>query len=89
MAGMSFSVVDTAAAATILLQSGLVEVFDKMLAGDINLVSFLTEMEKAITEPDRRAKIIAAIATAGGVKLISEALGLKKSFSIAGFNVRL
>tara|TARA_Y100000004_G_scaffold178153_1_gene220444 strand:+ start:56 stop:316 length:261 start_codon:yes stop_codon:yes gene_type:complete len=86
---MSLSVLDTAAAAVLLRESGLVEVFDQMLQGNISLQAFTDQISQVVTDSGRRAKIISAIATVGGVRLLANALDLKKSFDIFGFTLRL
>ena len=86
---MSLSVLDTAAAAVLLRESGLVEVFDAMLQGNISLSAFTDQISQVVTDSGRRAKIISAIATVGGVRLLANALDLKKSFDIFGFTLRL
>ena len=86
---MSLSVLDTAAAAVLLRESGLVEVFDQMLQGNISLAAFTDQISQVVTDSGRRAKIISAIATVGGVRLLANALDLKKSFDIFGFTLRL
>jgi hypothetical protein len=87
--GMSLSVLDTAAAAVLLRESGLVEVFDQMLQGNISFAAFTDTMSSVITDSSKRAAIISAVATVGGVRLLANALDLKKSFDIFGFTLRL
>jgi hypothetical protein len=72
-----------------LRESGLVEVFDAMLQGNISLSAFTDQISQVVTDSGRRAKIISAIATVGGVRLLANALDLKKSFDIFGFTLRL
>jgi hypothetical protein len=60
-----------------------------MLQGNISLAAFTDQISQVVTDSGRRAKIISAIATVGGVRLLANALDLKKSFDIFGFTLRL
>jgi len=89
MAGMSFSITELGGAAAIINASGLVNILQSMLDGNLDFRAFLAELESSVTDPAKRQAIIRAIVTVGGVRLAAEALNLKKSFGIGDFKVRL